>query len=120
MQVKYLVVTKTKTPAVQELVAVLDDPDIQRFTKIAQEVHGAFRRVFSCRIPGGNALDVSGRRRVGRSWLRHSKQSSGPSTTTCSRGPDVHDSLGLRLYTDDEPWGRLFVAFDPTNSHMEG
>jgi len=47
VQVKYLVVIKGKAPAVQELLAVLDDHDVNRFTSIAQAVHvGVDRGVF--------------------------------------------------------------------------
>ena len=47
IQVKLVVITKTKSPVVQELVAVLDDHDIQRFTWIAKSVHeGVQKGVF--------------------------------------------------------------------------
>ena len=52
VQVKYLVVTKTKSPAVQELMAVLDDPDVHRFTRIAHDVHEGIEKGVFVPNPG--------------------------------------------------------------------
>lgn len=52
VQVKYLVITKAKVPAIQTLAAVLDDPDIHRFVKIAQAVHDAAEKEAFVPNPG--------------------------------------------------------------------
>jgi putative RecB family exonuclease len=53
LQVKLVVVTKTKSPVVQELIAVLDDHDISRFTWIARSVHDAVQKGVFVPNPGG-------------------------------------------------------------------